>query len=334
MVIIQTKPGDINFHLFSKVITSIYPPDHLRHQQEEDLNSEFLSCCLVVLVNEIPKARIAIYNNPNLNYNGARTFCIGNYECIDDNIVAKALFKAAIQLLKGYEAEYVLGPMNGSPWNNYRFSIHNNYPNFFIEPYNHTYYNKQFIDNGFNTIANYTSAIEKNFEFDNRVIIQQQIKFEVYGITIRQINLANYERELENIYSLIMEAFRTSFLYTPLSKPAFMKKYLKLKPRLKPEFILLAEDKNKELVGLFFGIDDYNTTFEKSLIVHIVARKNNKELSGLGNVMSYQIAETVKKKGYQSVIHAFIIEQGNSLALSKNFAGQTYKNYALYGLKL
>ena len=91
MEVIETVPGDDRFHLFEAVPGTIYSPESLRLKQKDGLNSEFLVCCLVVLENESPIARIAVYHNPTLRYKEENTACLGNYECVDDSTVAELL---------------------------------------------------------------------------------------------------------------------------------------------------------------------------------------------------------------------------------------------------
>src|SRR5687767_1262846 len=90
-VILHTKPGDANFHLFESLPYEIYTVDNLRSRLPENFNSEYLESCYVLCVDGKPKARAVLYMNPHLRYEGKKSFCVGNYESVEDAFVSDAL---------------------------------------------------------------------------------------------------------------------------------------------------------------------------------------------------------------------------------------------------
>jgi hypothetical protein len=117
------------------------------------LNSEYLRSCIVVVNDGLPVGRLAVYENPNLTSNDQQVACIGNYECENNPETAKLLFRKAFEEISSLGVKTIIGPMSGSTWDNYRFSNHNNEPNFLLEPYHHVYYNEQFLENGFQPLS-------------------------------------------------------------------------------------------------------------------------------------------------------------------------------------
>ena len=85
---------------------------------------------------------------------------IGFFECINDNKVAKFIFKEAEQFAKEKGYKKIIGPVDASFWNKYRLKI-----NLFDkrpytgEPYNKDYYYKMFLDNKYKVIEHYVSNI-------------------------------------------------------------------------------------------------------------------------------------------------------------------------------
>ena len=75
--------------------------------------------------------RCSVYINSELKYEGSNTASIGNYECIDDENASAYLIRYVTDICRNKGIKNIIGPMEGSTWNKYRFSIHNNYPNFF-----------------------------------------------------------------------------------------------------------------------------------------------------------------------------------------------------------
>lgn len=331
MEIISTQPGDKNFHLFEGLIKQLYPENSIRHTQSESINKEFLTSCFVLTVNDEPKARVTLYNNPNLTYNAQKSMCIGNYECVDDHAIAEHLLKFITNEAKKTGAEFLIGPMNGSTWDNYRFSTHHDYPIFLLEPYHHLYYNQQFTEAGFSPISQYTSSIDTELECNHPDILKRETELLSEGVVIRSINMNDYEGELKKLYPVITNSFKSNFLYTPIKWETFLKKYLEAGKIINPEYVLIAEDKQGDIIGFIFAYDDLYNRTQKCLVVKTLARHESKQWSGLGQVLSNKVVNNVKNKGYTSLIHAFIISHGTSRGTSEKFHGKVFKNYALYG---
>ncbi|MGI8583239.1 MAG: hypothetical protein ACR2KX_13635 [Chitinophagaceae bacterium] len=332
--IIQTKPGDDSFHLFENFLKEIYPADSIRFKLPDTININYLHACFVLIIDNKVCARAALYNNPHLNYQDKKTWCIGNYESVNDENISSKLIKYFSSEAKKNGAEFLIGPMNGSTWDNYRFSVHHRHPNFFLEPYHHLYYNEHFLNAGFKIIAKYFSSIDTSLKYDNTEVITREKELKNSGVTFRDIRLDEYEKELEKLFEFNATAFKTNFLYTPLNKAEFIKKYAETKKIIDPYFVLLAEDRNKNLIGYFFCINDVFNTKEKSLIIKTIARHPDKKWIGLGHVIGNMIYRRAVEKKYTSVIHAFMYEQGTSTTISKNFFGDIYKNYVLYGKEI
>lgn len=334
MEIITTLPGDKNFQLFEKLPTLLYPANSIKHKQTEGINKEFLVACYVLIDNNEVKARAALYNNPHLLYHSKKAVCLGNYECVDDTNVSTTFLNFIENEAKKLSALFLIGPMNGSTWDNYRFSVHHDYPNFLLEPYHHLYYNKQFEAIGFSPISEYSSSIDYELPFDYPDLLKREAELIVAGVKFRNINMDDYLGELKKLYPFITNAFKSNFLYTPIKWETFSAKYLEAAKIIKPEYVRIAEDKNGNLIGFVFCYDDLFNTTEKSLVVKTLARNESKEWSGLGQVICNPIVRDVKTKGYTSMVHAFIIKQGTSRGTSEKFLGKVYKNYVLYGKAL
>lgn len=332
--IVQTEPGDLNFHLFENFPNEIYPADSIRFRLPEKINRQFLQACFILISDNKVLARASFYTNPYLNYQNKKTFCIGNYEAVNNENISTKLFLHLSLKAKKHGAEFLIGPMNGSTWDSYRFSVHHNQPNFFLEPWHHLYYNNHFTKAGFKIIAKYFSSIDTSLKYDKENVIASENELKHSGVTFRNIHLAEYEKELEKLFEFNSTAFRANFLYTPLDNSEFTKKYAEAKKIINPDFVILAEDENKKLIGYFFCIDDFFNTKEKSLIIKTIARHPDKKWRGLGHVIGNMIYKKAVEKKYKSVIHAFMYEAGTSTTISQNFSGDIYKNYVLYGKEI
>ena len=85
---------------------------------------------------------------------------MGGYECIDDMETSQMLLDVAKRKAKELDGKYLIGPMNGSTWQNYRFTVNNDQPSFFLEHIHQPYYPNQFIKAGFSLLSKYNSFLD------------------------------------------------------------------------------------------------------------------------------------------------------------------------------
>src|SRR5690606_37254706 len=67
---------------------------------------------------------------------------------------------------------------------------------------------------------------------------------------------AAFDKELARIYPLVMTAFATNPLFTPISYVEFAAQYAPVRSLLVPELVALAE-RDGELVGFLFALPDF-----------------------------------------------------------------------------
>ncbi len=334
MKIIKTNPSDADFHLFENLANVLYEANSVRHKQSDSLNLEYLSACYILTINDLVVLRLAIYDNPYFYYESKKVICIGNYEAFEDAEIATIMINHAKSEAKKLGAEYIIGPMNGSTWDAYRFSVSHDAPPFLMENYHHLYYNQHFTDNGFGVIGGYFSSKDTTLLYDAVPVLEREAALIADGVTFRNVELEHFDAELERLFDFNEMAFKTNFLYTPISKTAFLSKYKDTKRIINPDFVILAEDADKNLLGYFFCIQDFYNTNEKSLILKTIARHPDPRWRGLGHVIGNLIYRKAVEQGFTSIIHAFMYDEGYSTTISKNFSGNRYKYYHLYGQEI
>ena len=333
-------------------VNQIYSEKELKFKRDDYFPNEFLEgiyCIKDIEENEKIKGYFALYQNPNLFYQNKKTLCIGNYECINDleneYVISSQIIDFCKQKAKKLNTEFLIAPMNGSTWNEYRFlsfdakmTLEESLKNaFLLEPIHQLYYNQQFLNAGFEPISTYFSLIDKQMNYGNSETLRQQQRLEDENISIRKINLENFETELENLFPFVSSLFEQNFLYTPISLESFKEKYLPIKQLINPDYVLIAEHKknNKsEIVGFIFCYPNIYSSIscQKQLICKTIGRNQDDFYKGLGHVMTYKVAEQAKKNGFSAFIHAFMIENSLSSELSQNFAKDNYRTYTLYGM--
>lgn len=324
-------PGDPNFHLFESLISLLYPPEIAKLKAMEGITHSLLESAYVILKNGKPAARGCWYTNAELRFNNRQACCIGNFESINDTSCSNELFRMVIADAKLKGAEYMLGPMNGSTWDTYRLGISSNTPNFFLEPYAQPYYADLFAAGGFENIARYVSNMDEEKDLNDERIKETEMRFLQQGVIFRNIDLQQYETELEKLHAFCMESFKHNFLFTPISKELFTEKYMKVKPHIGPQYVIIAENAAKEIVGFIFCLENFYDTTKKGMIIKTIAKHNSIRYGGMGNVLATRFKRKALENGYQYIIHAFMIESNASKSLSQHFSGKLLRNYFLYG---
>ncbi len=331
---VKTFPGANNFSLFESLPSKIYPPSSPYFKSLNTPQFTFLEGCYVMLLKEVPVGRFALYQNPYLKHKGQPAIALGSYECIDNHSVAEVLLAYAKTNASKMGCSWLLGPMEGSTFNNYRFSKSWERPLFFMEPYHHLYYNQQFVKAGFKELASYYSA--ENTEPDYNA--EKLAKFEQYfvekGAVFRNINLKNLRDDLLKIAQFNEVVFSKNKYYTPIPIQAFADKYARMESYLNPDLIWILEDKHEEMHAFAFAIPDYFDVKEETVIVKSVACKGGSPFKGAGSFLSGKINQVALQSGYKKLIHAFMLKSNESTRISNKYGGNTIREYALYGKKL
>lgn len=320
--LIHLSPEDPT-QVFDAVIKYCYPDQNMAPAQPH----AFLHKRLVLLNNEWPCGRVSIYFNPYIE-NG--TWLLGEYACIDHQQAAAHLLEQAETYVHGQGGKKIIGPINGSTWDDYRFNTSGSAGIFFTEKTHNLWYPQQFVQNGFVVNAQYFSSRDDKMLFNHTEVLTLQRKLEQNGIHFREINLHRYEQELKKLHPFVSAAFSTNHLYSPISETEFIQKYLAVKQFIDPKFVMIAENEANETMGLIFCLPDHFNTTAKGLVVKTIARKNIPDLRGLGHVMGQMIYAKAHEFSFSYIIHAFIHTKGTSVAISKNYSGIPIKQYTLY----
>lgn len=327
--IIEVVPGDLNYHLFTEVPKNIYQTSLLTQNNLSDIPKKHLLVCFVVLCRSIPIGRIAIYKNPELTYQNSPTICWGGYECIDHIFVSQTLMSTAYQYSRTQEANYIIGPMNGSTWENYRFIENWTTDMFFTESFHPSYYIKQWQTFGLRTISSYISMIDRDLKFGLNPSLPST--FDKLGIKYTHLKMSRWKDTLEQVHSLNEIAFQHNFLYTSINFEEFLKKIEPIKSLINPRFVKLAYSIDDVLIAYYFCIDDIFNKNEKSLIIKSIARHPASQFRGLGVELCRQVYDDARMQKYKSVVHAFMHTKGRSLEISKTIANDPLRRYHLYG---
>ncbi len=327
---IATLPGQKEYTLFEEVIKNIYSEGSPRFVLGHEPSSEYLVVCYILLLDDKPIGRYAFYDNPSLINNGQKLACIGSYECMNSEEASRILLEHAIQEANKQSYEELIGPMEGSTWQSYRFSEHNDQPNFFMEPYHHAYYNQQFLNAGFRPIARYFSNLDKQLNFDENELAAMETSYLRDGATIRKLDIHRLSEDLTAIAKLSIDGFSQNFLYSPISIDDFVNKYEGFSSYFDPELVWIIEDKDQRINAFIFAIKDFFDPSNKTVIIKSMVRLKDSPFKAVGKFLSAKINLIAKQKGYGKVIHALMIEDNASRKISEKMDIEHFKSYVLY----
>lgn len=302
-------------------------------QEHERIPTDHYYAGIAVKQQDVYLAKAVLYINTGISYQDKNVGLVGAYEAQENEEAVRQLFQTIEKLAKEQGVHFLVGPMNGSTWENYRFHDHPEKPLFFMEMKHQPYYANQWKPIGFEPIAHYYSAIAPVAPRRNEKIDQVKNRLLRNGVIIRGIDMDDYETDLKKLYPFLHESFKQNFLYTPITETSFLEKYLSLQAILKPEFVQIAEHEGK-IVGILLGTDDLLNPADKTLIIKTLARSPQRLYGGLGLVLVDDFYQKAVSRGYQRIIFAFMIDEGDATPLSDQYDGDLLKTYTLYGKSL
>ncbi|MEY2880581.1 MAG: hypothetical protein RLZZ15_2961, partial [Verrucomicrobiota bacterium] len=142
--------------------------------------------------------------------------------------------------------------------------------------------------------------------------------------------------ELGRIFEVSVISFRENYLYTPLGREEFIGQYRALQAKVRPEFVLLAEQAGRP-IGYVFAIPDYAEAQRgapvTTLIVKTLAVLPGRACAGLGALLLAEVHAAAARSGFRRAIHALMHESNRSRNLSAHYA-RTIRRYTLFSRRL
>jgi len=265
---------------------------------------------------------------------GERLGVIGHYAAVDQQAGVALLAEAATEL-RSIGCSLAVGPMDGNTWRRYRFvTERGTEPPFFLEPDNRDDWPLHFCD--FTPLAEYTSTLNSDLtQIDERIERAKQ-RLANNGVVIRGFRVSEFEAELRRIFEVSAISFRENFLYTPLPEDQFVGQYLRIRERVRPELVMLAEHEGRP-VGYVFGIPDWLQKARgqdvDTVIIKTLAVMPGRTCAGLGSVLVHECQQRARSLGCARAIHA-LMHSSNS---SRNIGGastRTMRRYTLFARRL
>lgn len=251
--------------------------------------------------------------------------------------IARTLLDHACDRLRAVGCRLAVGPMDGNTWRRYRFVIERgDEPTFFLEPDNPDPFPQYFSDAGFDIMARYSSALATDLSRTDPRLERFESRLRDLGAEVRDLQMSEYDEELHRIYECSLASFTRNFLYTPISKPAFVHMYRKIQAWVRPELVLLVQRKCQTL-GYVFALPDLSQAQRgvaiDTVILKTVAVLPERRHAGLGAWLVAQAQRRAHELGYRRCIHALMHDSNASTNISRRYA-QIIRRYALFQKRL
>ncbi len=258
------------------------------------------------------KCRLWIQGTPS-SEEGDLIATIGDFYA-EDRGSAHIVLEKALSIAKESDFKSVVGPMNQTTWNSYRFITNSSEePRFFLEDENPAEYVEWFREAGFYPIADYCS-LKTSLDYQLDRCERLKKKFENQNIKFRMMDLGHPKQELDLLYELSTRCFRENYLYTDIAKEEFFRKYKKVMSYINPQMVRFAYDQDIP-IGFFFMIPNVLDSSGKTVIAKTIGVLPEYRKRGIAYFMLYDTYRYAADCGYEDVIIAYIYSKNNSRRL-------------------
>lgn len=260
---------------------------------------------------------------------GERPGVIGHLST-GDEAGCREVLVAACGRLREEGCTVAIGPMDGTTWHRYRLiTDRGEEPPFAMEPDSPGHWLAAFGAEGFRPLATYSSSLIDDLHHRDHRVDRAAVRLEQAGVRIR--NLEDFDADLDAIYEISTISFASNFLYTPLAREEFLALYRPARPRLRPEFIFLAEHDGRA-VGYMFAFPDFAEAQRggkaRTVVGKTLAILPGRMFAGLGLVLVDRLHQRARELGFSRVIHALQHESNQVRNLTNHF-GKVMRRYAL-----
>ena len=267
----------------------------------------------LVLKDEETVARFAITTYPE-----DTTAYLGFFECIDDKEVSVFLFEEARRIAKEKKCKVIIGPVDASFWLKYRLKINKfDLPPYTGEPYNKDYYLELFKNSGYEVCEHYTSSAFRSVgeDYVNEKFENRYKEFLAQGYTIESPKSSDYEKAVDEVYTLITDLYSDFPIYKNLSREDFCEMFKSYKTIMNMSMTKMAYYEGKA-VGFYISLPDYgNRVYHAGLLDIPGILKTRKQPDryvmlymgvdqkhrGLGKALVYAIMKELMQSGLPSI---------------------------------
>ncbi len=251
-------------------------------------------------------------------YEGDSNLYIGFFESVKSRKIAGKLFEYCENYALKNSYKRIVGPVDASFWIKYRLKLNLFDEKPYVgEPYNREYYPALFRDCGFELTDSYSSVrylnIEKDYHDEKLESIYSH--FAEKGFVIKSVKASDFDKCIEEIYSLMTKLYSTFPLFKKIDRADFLKCFNRYRYILDFDFVKMAYYKNRA-VGFFVAIPNYaNYLYNPSpaKLIRTAAQRFRRsdyvliylgslpDYSGLGFALAASMLSELEKHGATSI---------------------------------
>jgi hypothetical protein len=204
--------------------------------------------------------RIAAILDRNHNkFHDEKAGFFGFFESVDDPAVALALLTAARKWVSAKGAEFLRGPVN--PSTNYECGMliegFDSSP-MVMMTYNPRYYPKLMEQAGLVKAKDLHSFVNTADGVDlGKIGRVADRALSRNGVTVRPVNMKDFDGEVARIWDVYNAAWSKNWGFVPMTREEFFLMGKEMKQILKPEMVLVGEQKGK-MIGFALALPDVN----------------------------------------------------------------------------
>ena len=212
----------------------------------------------------------AIENTLHNQIHADRVGFFGFFECENDQAVADALFEAASGWLRGRGFDTMRGPASFSVNDECGLLVDGfDTPCTMLMPHNPRYYVELVEHAGFTKAKDLLIYQGGDLSFramkplPDRLNRAVEIMRERMGITLRPLNMKEFEAEIGRVKILYNRAWEKNWGFVPLTEHEIDHLAAQFKPVIVPDLLAFAE-KDGEPIGFALAIPDFNVVFRSN----------------------------------------------------------------------
>jgi GNAT superfamily N-acetyltransferase len=210
----------------------------------------------------------AISNRLHNETHGDRVGFFGFFECADNQSVADALFEAAANWCRAMGHDTLRGPASFSVNDECGLLVDGfETPPALMMPHNPRYYIGLLERAGFIKAKDlwvYQGGSEEHYvPVPERLAKATELIRQRQGITLRPLNLKDFQGEVERIKELYNSAWEKNWGFVPMTDHEIDHLAEQFKPVVIPELVPMAE-KDGKLIGFGIALPDLNVVFRKN----------------------------------------------------------------------
>ncbi|HSD66393.1 MAG TPA: N-acetyltransferase [Vicinamibacteria bacterium] len=294
----------------------------------------------------------AIHDRLHDQTHGDRVGFFGFFESVDDPAVARPLFDAAAEWLRGRQRDTLRGPLNPSINDEAGLLVDGfDTPSVLMMPHNPPYYPALVEGAGFRKAKDLLAFQNTGTDLPERLVAATEIVRRRYGVVCRRIDMKRFPREVALIERLFNAGWERNWGYVPLTERETDHLAGQLKPLVVPDLVAFAE-REGEPVGFAAAVPDYNVAlranpsgrlFPGVLKVLRASRRITRlrvlllgvlpEWHGRGvdAVLYRHVWENGRARGYDWAEAGWILEDNLSMINGLTRMGfEVYKTYRVY----